>query len=106
MSSFVLSITRVGLFDAIEDRRRFEAVALRAVGSEPLKVWILTIMASRAVENFAGGAFFELIGALNAEPGLLGTLASRRCRHPYAMPARECWRRHERDILRGRRPIC
>ena len=71
MYSFVLSITRVGLFDATE-----------------------------------GGAFFELIGALNAEPGLLGTLASRRCRHPYAMPARECWRRHERDILRGRRPIC
>ena len=70
MYSFVLSITRVGLFDATEHRRRFEAVALRAAGSEPLKVWILTIMASGAVENFAGGAFFELTGALNSEPGL------------------------------------
>ena len=53
-----------------EHRPSFEGVALRAVGSEPLKVWILTIMASGAVENFAGGAFFELTGALNPEPRL------------------------------------
>ena len=51
-------------------RPRLEAVALRAVGSEPLKVRILTIMASGAVENLAGGTFFELTGALNPEPGL------------------------------------
>ena len=48
----------------------FEGVALRALGSEALKVWILTIMASSTVENFAGGTFFELTGALNREPGL------------------------------------
>ena len=53
-----------------EHRPRFEGVALRAVGSEPVKVWILAIMTSGAVENFAGGTFFELTGALNPEPGL------------------------------------
>ena len=53
-----------------EHRPRFEGVALRAVGSEPIKVWILTIMASGTVENFTGGVFFELTGTLNSEPGL------------------------------------
>ena len=47
-----------------------EGVALRAVGSESLKVRILAIMASGAVENFAGGLFFELTRALNPEPSL------------------------------------
>ena len=51
---------------------RFKNVALRAIIIEPLEVRIFAIVAGGAIEGFAGGAFFELIGALNLKPSLQG----------------------------------
>ena len=57
-------------------RPSLKRVALRTVAPEVLEVRISAIMATRAVEGFAGGVFCELIGVLDLEPSLQG----RQCR--------------------------
>ena len=57
-------------------RPSLKRVALRTVAPEVLEVRISAIMATGAVEGFAGGVFRELIGVLNLEPSLQG----RQCR--------------------------